>query len=115
MDSNLDTQEIANIDQRIAAIQREPEDEEKTRRLSLLESKKRKMLELSGRRDQVSRHMDSCILALQNVRFDMLRLRSADAGQAMGDLTQATMQARALGKEIDYAIGAAEELRDAML
>ena len=115
MDTNLDTQEIANIDQRIAAIQREPDDEEKVRRLGLLESKKRKMLELQERRDQVARHMDSCILAMQNVRFDLLRLRSADAGQAMGDLTQATMQARALGKEIDYAISAASEVRDAML
>ena len=59
--------------------------------------------------------MDSCILAMQNVRFDLLRLRSADAGQAMGDLTQATMQARALSKEVDYAIIAANEVRDAML
>jgi hypothetical protein len=115
MDTNLDTQEIANIDQRIAAIQREPEDDEKIRRLGLLESKKRKMLELQERRDQVARHMDSCILAMQNVRFDLLRLRSADAGQAMGDLTQATMQARALSKEVDYAISAANEVRDAML
>jgi hypothetical protein len=114
MDTNLDTQEIASIDQRIAAIQREPDDDEKTRRLGLLESKKRKLLELHERKEQVSRHMDSCILAMQNVRFDLLRLRSADAGQAMGDLTQATMQARALGKEIDYAISAASELRDAM-
>jgi len=115
MDTNLDTQEIANIDQRIAAIQREPDDEEKTRRLGLLESKKRKMLELQERRDSVARHMDSCILAMQNVRFDLLRLRSADAGQAMGDLTHATIQARALSKEVDYAIAAANEVRDAML
>ena len=115
MDSNLDTQEIVNIDHRIAAIQREPDDEEKSRRLSLLESKKRKMVELQDRRAQVARHMDSCILAMQNVRFDLLRLRSADAGQALGDLTHATMQARALGKEVDYAIAAANEVRDAML
>jgi serine/threonine protein kinase len=115
MDTNLDTQEIANIDQRIAAIQREPDDDEKTRRLGLLESKKRKMLELQERRDTVARHMDSCILAMQNVRFDLLRLRSADAGQAMGDLTHATIQARALSKEVDYAIAAANEVRDAML
>jgi hypothetical protein len=115
MDTNLDTQEIVNIDQRIAAIQREPDDLEKTRRLALLESKKRKMLELQTQREQVARHMDSCILAMQNVRFDLLRLRSADAGQAMGDLTHATMQARALSKEVDYAIIAANEVRDAML
>jgi serine/threonine protein kinase len=114
MDTGMNTQEITGIDQRMAAIQREPDDAERARRLSLLESKKRKILELQERRDQVARHMDSCILAMQNVRFDLLRLRSADAGAAMGDLTHATMQARALGKEIDYAISAANEVRDAM-
>jgi serine/threonine protein kinase len=115
MDTNLDSHEIANIDQRMAAIHREPDDDEKTRRLGLLESKKRKLLELQAQRESVARHMDSCILAMQNVRFDLLRLRSADAGSAMGDLTQATMQARALSKEVDYAIIAANEVRDAML
>ncbi|MEO8199834.1 MAG: protein kinase, partial [Gemmatimonadota bacterium] len=114
MDTNMDTQEIANIDQRIAATEREKDDEEKTRRLSLLESKKRKIVELQGRKDQVARHMESCMLAMQNVRFDLLRLRSSDAGQAMGDLTQATMQARALSRDVDVAIATAAELRDAM-
>jgi serine/threonine-protein kinase len=60
------------------------------------------------------RHMDSCILAMQNVRFDLLRLRSADAGSALGDLTQATQQARALSRDVDVAIAAAAEVRDAM-
>ena len=115
MDTNMDSQEIANIDQRMAAIQREPDDEEKTRRLGLLESKKRKMMELQDRRGQVSRHMDSCMLAMQNVRFDLLRLRSADAGSALGDLTNATQQARALSRDVDIAIAAAGEVRDAML
>jgi hypothetical protein len=114
MDTNLDTQEIMNIDARIAATEREPDDEEKTRRLALLESKKRKMVELQGRKDQGARHMESCILAMQNVRFDLLRLRSSDAGAAMGDLTQATMQARALSRDVDVAIATAAEMRDAM-
>jgi serine/threonine-protein kinase len=114
MDTNLDTREIEAIDQRMAAISKEPDDEEKTRRLALLESKKRKMLELQSRKDQVMRHMDSCILAMQNVRFDLLRLRSADAGSALGDLTQATQQARALSRDVDVAIASAAEVRDAL-
>jgi serine/threonine protein kinase len=115
MDTNLDTREILAIDQRMAAIAKEPDDEEKTRRLGLLESKKRKMLELQSRRDQVARHMDSCILAMQNVRFDLLRLRSADAGNALGDLTNATQQARALSRDVDVAIASAAEVRDALM
>ena len=114
MDTNLDTREILAVDQRMAAIAKEPEDEEKTRRLALLESKKRKMVELQGRRDQVARHMDSCILAMQNVRFDLLRLRSSDSGSALGDLTNATQQARALSRDVDVAIASAAEVREAL-
>jgi serine/threonine-protein kinase len=58
--------------------------------------------------------MESCILAMQNVRFDLLRLRSADAAAALGDLTQATQQARALSRDVDNAIAAAGEIRDAI-
>ncbi len=115
MDTNLDTRELVGIDERISAIEREPEDEEKTRRLSLLESKKRKIVELQDRRSQVAKHMDSCLLAMQNVRFDLLRLRSSDSGSALGDLTHATQQARALSKDVDIAIASAAEVRDALM
>ena len=114
MDSNMDTREISAIDDRIASILREPEDEERARRLGLLESKKRKMQDLMSRREQVERHMDSCILAMQNVRFDLLRLRSADSGSALGDLTNATQQARALSRDVDHALAAASEIREAL-
>jgi eukaryotic-like serine/threonine-protein kinase len=51
---------------------------------------------------------------MQNVRFDLLRLRSADAGSALGDLTMATQQARALSRDVDNAIVAASEIREAL-
>lgn len=114
MDTNLDTRELDEIDDRIAAIRREPEDSERARRLGLLESKKKKMMELKSRREQVEAHMDSCILAMQNVRFDLLRLRSADAGSALGDLTQVTQQARALSRDVDVALEAASEIKEAL-
>ncbi len=79
-----------------------------------IHAQKRKMVELQGRRDQVARHMDSCILAMQNVRFDLLRLRSSDSGSALGDLTNATQQARALSRDVDVAIASAAEVRDAL-
>ena len=31
--------------------------------------------DLRGRRSQVASHLESCVLAMQNVRFDLLRLR----------------------------------------
>jgi serine/threonine-protein kinase len=51
---------------------------------------------------------------MQNVRFDLLRLRSADAASALGDLTAATQQARALSRDVDHAIEAASEIREAL-
>jgi serine/threonine-protein kinase len=58
--------------------------------------------------------MESCVLALQNMRFDLLRLRSADAASALGDLTAATQKARALSRDVDNLIAAAGEIRDAI-
>jgi serine/threonine-protein kinase len=114
MDTNLDAQGLARIDERVAALQKEPDDEERTRRLGLLERQRKAMVDLNGRRDQVAGQMESCILAMQNVRFDLLRLRSADAASALSDLTHATQQARALSRDVDNAIAAAGEIRDAM-
>ncbi len=114
MDSNLDMQSKDRIDQRIAALQREPDDEERARRMGLLERQKKTLDDLRGRRDQIASQLESCILAMQNVRFDLLRLRSADAGSALGDLTMATQQARALSRDVDNAIVAASEIREAL-
>jgi len=114
MDTNLDMQSKERIDQRIQSLQREPEDEERSRRMGLLERQKKTLEDLRGRRDQIANQLESCNLAMQNVRFDLLRLRSADAGSALGDLTMATQQARALSRDVDNAIVAASEIREAL-
>jgi len=51
---------------------------------------------------------------MQNMRFDMLRLKSAGVGAVLGDLTQATQQARAISRDVDHAIAAASEVREAI-
>ncbi len=114
MDTNLETGGFSRIEERIAAIMREPDDEERARRIGLLERQKNQMAELRNRRDQVSANLESCILAMQNVRFDLLRLKSAGVGAVLGDLTNATQQARALSRDVDGAIAAASEIKQAM-
>ena len=114
MDTNLDTEELASIDERIAALSKEPDDPERTRRLSLLQRQRQTIIDLQGRRAQVASHLESCVLAMQNVRFDLLRLRSAGVAAVLGDLTQATQQAKALSRDVDNAIAAAGEIREAM-
>jgi serine/threonine-protein kinase len=114
MDTNLDAEGLAQIDDRIAALSREPDDNERARRLNLLQRQRQTLSDLQGRRGQVAGHLESCVLAMQNVRFDLLRLRSAGVAAVLNDLTQATQQAKALSRDVDNAIAAAGEIREAM-
>jgi serine/threonine-protein kinase len=114
MDSNLDTDGLGSIDERIAALGREADDPERARRLNLLQRQRQTIADLRSRRAQVASHLESCVLAMQNVRFDLLRLRSAGVAAVLGDLTQATQQAKALSRDVDNAIAAAGEIREAM-
>jgi serine/threonine-protein kinase len=110
----LDTDGVGQIEARIEAVSREPDDAERTRRLGLLEKQRRTLGDLQIRRGQAAAHLESCVLAVQNVRFDLLRLRSAGVAAVLGDLTNATQQAKALSRDVDNVIAAAGEIREVM-
>jgi hypothetical protein len=114
MDSNFSANGLEQINERLGALRREPDDAERARRLGLLEKQRQTILDLQGRRAQVAGHLESCVLAMQNVRFDLLRLRSAGVAAVLGDLTNATQQAKALSRDVDHAIAAAGEIKEAM-
>ncbi len=114
MDSNFSGSGLEQIEERLASLKREPDDAERARRLALLEKQRQTIVDLQGRRSQVAGHLESCVLAMQNVRFDLLRLRSAGVAAVLGDLTNATQQAKALSRDVDHAIAAAGEIREAM-
>ena len=114
MDSNLDAEGLTQIDERIAGLSREPDDPERARRLGLLQRQRQTIADLRGRQSQVASHLESCVLAMQNVRFDLLRLRSAGVAAVLGDLTQATQQAKALSRDVDNVIAAAGEIREVL-
>jgi eukaryotic-like serine/threonine-protein kinase len=114
MDSNLDAEGLAQIDERIAGLSHEPDDPERARRLGLLQRQRQTISDLRGRQSQVASHLESCVLAMQNVRFDLLRLRSAGVAAVLGDLTQATQQAKALSRDVDNVIAAAGEIREVL-
>jgi serine/threonine protein kinase len=114
LDSSLDAEGLSQIEERIVALGKEPDDAERARRLNLLERQRQTITDIQGRRGQVASHLESCVLAMQNVRFDLLRLRSAGVAAVLGDLTQATQQAKALSRDVDNAIAAAGEIREAM-
>ncbi len=114
MDSNFSASGLEQIEERLAALRPEPDDAERARRLGLLEKQRQTIVDLQGRRAQVAGHLESCVLAMQNVRFDLLRLRSAGVAAVLGDLTNATQQAKALSRDVDHAIAAASEIREVL-
>ena len=111
LDRDLGLETGEKIRSRIASLEAEPPSSDRDRRLALLERQNQTVEELSRRRDYLASQLESCLLAMQNVRFDLLRLKSAGVAEALGDLTMATQQARALSLDVDAAIGAASEIR----
>jgi len=114
MDANLNREGLGRIEERLTELRREPQGEERDRRIGLLEQQRRAYQDLIGRRGLVADRLESSVLAMQNVRFDLLRLRSMGIGAVMNDLSLATQQARALSRDVDHAIAAASEVREAL-
>ncbi|MDX2194046.1 MAG: protein kinase [Gemmatimonadales bacterium] len=102
------------IEAKLAALAREPAGDERARQLDLLERQQRSLAELEARRAQVKSQFESCVLAMQNLRLDLLKLKSANLREVMGDISQATQQAKALSRNVDNAIAAAAEVKEAL-
>ncbi len=113
MEGTVDERSLARLDERIQALDGQA-DAETDRRLDLLRRQRTMLSDLMHRRGQVEAQFESCVLAIQNMRFDLLRLRSAGVGAALSDLTSATQQARALSVDVEAAISAAGEIRQAL-
>ncbi len=112
MSAGVDDGALARIELRIEAVKHHEEGTERERQLSLLDRQRQALSDLLTRRRRVEDQIESCMLAMQNVRFDLLRLRSAGVAAVLSDLTNATQQARALSRDVDHAIEAAGEIRD---
>jgi hypothetical protein len=103
---------ISELETRIGQVEREPADApDRERRLSLLKRQLQSMQELGSRRTRLGGQLDSAGLALQNLKYDLLKLRSSGVQSAIGDVNSATVEARALSREIGHVLEAADELR----
>ena len=114
MSTDVDDGALARIEARIDAVKQHEEGSERDRQIDLLERQRQTLSDLLTRRRRVEEQIESCVLAMQNVRFDLLRLRSAGVAAVLGDLTHATQQARALSRDVDHVIAAAGEIRDVL-
>jgi len=107
----IDTSAFDRLGERIEELEARGDGAEHDRRLGLLERQRQALTELSTRRREIEAQFEACVLAVQNVRFDLLRLRSAGVSAVLDDLTSATQAARALSYDVEAAIGAAGEIR----
>ena len=89
-----------------------PRSEERVRRLALLKRQRRTLLAIGQRRDETEKKLERVAVTLQNMRFDLVRLRHG--GITVDHMTSVTEQARALGAEVDAIVSAADDVRSAV-
>ena len=111
MEDEVDTGSIDSLDKRIASAEANSGEHEGDRRLDLMRRQRKTLSDLIGRRQKVEAQFESCVLAIQNMRFDLLRLRSAGVAAVLDDLTMVTQQAKALNADVNAAIDAVGEIR----
>ena len=85
--------------------------EDRVRRLALLKRQRRGVADVARRHDDARAKLDSCVLALQNMRLDILRLRAGSVANAGSQITQLTERARSLADEVDAAVYGADSAR----
>jgi serine/threonine-protein kinase len=108
MEGEVDPEALARLEARIDDLRAQGGDD---RRIELLRRQQETVRELLERRSALHQQFDSCVLAVQNMRFDLLRLRSAGVSAVLDDLTSATQAARVLSDDVEAAIEAAGEIR----
>lgn len=111
LSAGVESGALDRLDARLADLRQQPDSTEQERQVGLLERQHQALSDLLKRRQIIEQQLESCVLAMQTMRFDLLRLRSAGVAAVLGDLTQATQQARALSRDVDHAIEAAGEIR----
>ena len=106
-----DTQNVeVEIEQLEAAANPfDPQSEERLRRLTILKRKRQALGDLRKRREAQGARFENCVLALENMRYDVLKLKTG--GQSFQQVTQLAERAMSLAQEVDNAVYVAEEMR----
>jgi serine/threonine-protein kinase len=81
--------------------------EQRVRRLAGLKRRRRALIDVKKRRDEAMAKIESCGIALENMRLDVLRLRTG--GQTHYNVTLLAEQAMRLARDVDVLAYAADE------
>ena len=101
--------EIMRLEEQANPLERGSE--ERVRRLAYLKRQRRGMKDLSDRRGAVSAKLETCSIALRQLKLDVLRLRAGS--QTHQRVTNLALEAIAMAENVDNALYVADELADA--
>jgi len=111
LDADANGSSLGLLDQRIAGLKTEAAGTERDRRLSLLERQRTTLADLVSRRSALLAQFESATVALENLKLDLVRFRSAGVSSALDDVTSATREARAVSRDIGHMLDAHDEVR----
>jgi len=111
LDTDANGSSLGTLDRRIESLKLEMETPERERRLALLERQRSTLHDLMERRTALLSQLESASLALDNLKLDLVRFRSAGVSSALEDVTSATREARAVSRDIGHLLDAQDELR----
>ncbi|GJG87231.1 hypothetical protein tb265_24120 [Gemmatimonadetes bacterium T265] len=100
--------EIARLEGEANPLDRGASDE-RVKRLAYLKRQRRGVVDAARRRDQAVAALENCRVALQNLRLDLVRLRTGGGGTP-AQVTTLAERAMVLAREVDGIVGAAGEV-----
>ena len=77
------------------------------RRLAHLKRQRRAIADVTSRRDSVAAKLDTCVVALQNIKLDLIRLNAGQ--QTPQHVTSLAMDAINLADSVDSALYVSDE------
>jgi hypothetical protein len=111
LDADVSGSSLGALDERISGMEKNAVSQDVDRRLTLLQRQRATLRDLLERRRTLVTQLESASLALQNLKLDLLKLRSAGMGASLEDVTSATREARALSRDIGHVLDAADDVR----
>jgi serine/threonine-protein kinase len=112
IDTEFDSELAAALESRIADAERRENSTDELRQVALLRRQRVSMEHLGRQRVALARQLENAGLALENLRIDVLKLRTSGLEAGLSDVTSATQEARALSHDIGVALEAVAEVRE---
>ena len=111
LDSDYDPAAASTVEARIAQAERIESSTEELREIALLRRQRVSLEHLAKQRVALAHQIEQSLLALGNLRLDLLKLRASGIEAGLADVSTATQEARALSRDIGVALEAVGEVR----